>query len=117
VNGAKESFGFPEKFTAFHWHGESFDLPCGAVRLARTQACENQAFQVGRKIIGLQFHLEVTDPDVREMAAHGGHEISCGGAFVQTREAICAPAPCTYAAVRTLMHKVLDYLVGDVARP
>lgn len=42
-----------------HWHGDQFDIPIGALHLARTSVGENQAFSFGNKILGLQFHLEV----------------------------------------------------------
>ncbi|MDO8671400.1 MAG: type 1 glutamine amidotransferase, partial [Dehalococcoidia bacterium] len=36
--------GFPDRFVAFHWHGDTFDLPAGCTRLAGSEACQNQAF-------------------------------------------------------------------------
>lgn len=113
VHGAEEVFRFPPRFTAFHWHGETFDLPRGAVRLARTSGCENQAFEVDRQILGLQFHLEVTADGIQEMVRHGARELAQPGSFIQTPRAICAPPPGTYADVKRLMHPILDYLLTD----
>ena len=42
-----------------HWHGDTFDLPASAVRLASTRVCENQAFSYGKNAIGFQFHPEM----------------------------------------------------------
>lgn len=49
-------FGASEKL--FQWHGDTFDLPPGAVHLAASAGCTNQAFRFGSKVYGLQFHLE-----------------------------------------------------------
>ncbi len=53
--------GFQEEFDVFQWHGDTFDIPEGAVRLAESELCPNQAYRVGDNIYGLQFHVEVTD--------------------------------------------------------
>ncbi len=45
----------------FHWHGDTFDLPAGALRLARTELYENQAFALENYALALQFHPEVTE--------------------------------------------------------
>ncbi|MEC4848812.1 MAG: type 1 glutamine amidotransferase [Nitrosarchaeum sp.] len=50
--------GFTNPFTAFHWHGDTFDLPEKAIRLAYSKNYSNQAFQIG-SAVGLQFHMEV----------------------------------------------------------
>jgi GMP synthase (glutamine-hydrolysing) len=46
--------------TVFQWHGDTFDLPQGAVHLARSPLCANQAFRFGSRAWGLQFHIEMT---------------------------------------------------------
>ncbi|MFN3747008.1 MAG: glutamine amidotransferase [Hyphomicrobiaceae bacterium] len=51
---------FAEAPIALHWHGDTFDLPAGAARLASTDLCENQAFAMGPNIVGFQFHPEAS---------------------------------------------------------
>jgi GMP synthase-like glutamine amidotransferase len=58
----------PRRFLTLQWHGETFDLPDGAVRLAGSEAYPNQAFRFANAY-GVQFHLEVSSAMVREWAA------------------------------------------------
>lgn len=58
--------GFPDKFRAFHWHGDTFDVPEGALMLASSDLFPNQVIKVGPAAYGIQFHLEVTEQMIRE---------------------------------------------------
>ena len=60
ANGDRLMAGCPSPMTVFQWHGDTFDLPAGAVRLAGCDTCENQAFRYGDRAYALQFHIEVT---------------------------------------------------------
>jgi GMP synthase (glutamine-hydrolysing) len=68
--------GLDPAFTGFHWHGDIFTLPPGAVPLAQSQKTELQAFRVGSQAYGLLFHLEVTRPQVVEMVGLFGDELA-----------------------------------------
>jgi GMP synthase (glutamine-hydrolysing) len=60
--------GLGSRISVLHWHGDTFDLPEGAVRLAENDACVNQAFRIGRRAFGLQFHVETDAELVRAWA-------------------------------------------------
>ena len=59
-NNSKLFDGFKNPFSVFHWHGDTFDLPDGATRLALSENYSNQAFQY-KSAVGLQFHLEINE--------------------------------------------------------
>jgi GMP synthase (glutamine-hydrolysing) len=60
--------GLPAELLALQWHGDTFDLPPGAVRLASSPAYANQGFRVGEAAYGIQFHLEVDERLAAEWA-------------------------------------------------
>jgi GMP synthase (glutamine-hydrolysing) len=64
----------PSPLPCVHWHGDTFGLPEGAVRLAGNAAYENQAFRFGDRAYGLQFHVEVT----ASLVAHWGPHLPPG---------------------------------------
>ena len=85
----------PDELLTFQWHGDTFDIPAGGVRLATSELCANQAFRWGDRAYGIQFHLEVSSALARSW-----------GEVPEYRDAL----------ERTLGPGALDDLVGDLER-
>lgn len=101
----------PATFGAFHWHGETFDLPDGATWLARSEGCMHQAFSVGEHVLGLQFHLESTPESVEALIQHCPGDLA-PGRFVQDPEAMVA-AHDHFRESNRLMAKLLERFAGS----
>jgi GMP synthase-like glutamine amidotransferase len=70
-------FGDVTSFDSFHWHGETFSLPQGAVHLLSSAYCTNQAYAIG-KHLALQCHVEMTEQMIRDWCEAGKHELNAG---------------------------------------
>ena len=66
----------PHELSVFQWHGDTFDIPEGATRLAGSELFPNQAYRIGSRIYGLQFHLEVTKEMINQWIAEYREELS-----------------------------------------
>ena len=77
----------PESFMAFHWHGDTFDIPSGTVHLAESTACRNQGFVYQNPIFALQFHLESTRSSIEALIENCGSEL-IAAPFIQSADAI-----------------------------
>lgn len=103
------AFKFPSTCSVFHWHGETFDLPAGASLLAKSAACRNQAFQLERNVIGLQFHLEITPEGIRALLENCADEL-VPGPYIQSRPQLSAIPAEAYSGINRLMDQVLSYI-------
>ncbi len=84
----------PQRFRALHWHGDVFELPTGAVSLARSELTLHQAFRYGERAHGFLFHLEAGHAQVAAMALEFRDELRGAGV---DGDALVAETP---AAVR-----------------
>lgn len=81
--------GNATEFTAFHWHGETFSIPDGAVRILESADCANQAFVLNGIHLAMQCHVEMTEPMIREWCEVGADEIAASNSpAVQTADRI-----------------------------
>lgn len=87
-----------------HWHGDTFDLPTGAERLASTAACENQAFSLGPNVIGFQFHPEADGRGIEKWLV--GHAVELAAAGIDIAR-VRADAARHGDALRRKAHDVL----------
>jgi GMP synthase (glutamine-hydrolysing) len=91
------------RLPAVHWHGDTFDIPPGARRLASSDRYENQAFRYGRAVYGLQFHVEID----RELAARWSPELPAGCTLDDTALAAVE------ATGRRVLRRFVDLALGS----
>jgi GMP synthase-like glutamine amidotransferase len=104
-DGAASAFALPHETLVLHWHGDTFSLPPGSIWLAASAGCAHQAFSVGRRVLALQFHLEMTGADIARITAACADELM-PGKYVQSLAEILAPGRVNAAA------GLLDRLLG-----
>jgi hypothetical protein len=82
------------------------------VLLAASDATAHQAFQIGRRVMGLQFHLEATPAGVYDLVENARHELQVGR-FIQSEEAILNPPTDAYLQINDVMRDILEYLTAS----
>jgi GMP synthase-like glutamine amidotransferase len=75
----------PDEFTTFHWHGDTFDLPAGAIQLFKSEACAQQGFLYKDHVVGMQFHPEVEENLLNSLSIHDRAELVCA-TYIQSED-------------------------------
>ncbi|MFX4228520.1 MAG: glutamine amidotransferase-related protein [Porticoccaceae bacterium] len=102
----------PCEFTCLHWHGDTFAIPEGATHVARSQACENQAFVWNNRVIGLQFHLEFTPQSTRNLIDRSQHEL-VDARWIQTEQEMLSDEA-LFEATNNLMAGLLQHIESEI---
>lgn len=100
----------PRQAEVFHWHGETFSLPEGAVAIASSAACENQGFIYNEAIIALQYHLETTHFSAESIIDNSRNELT-DGKYIQTEEQMLHGSE-RFGAINHQMSTFLEYLAA-----
>lgn len=98
--------------SVLHWHGDTFDLPENAIRLASSENYENQAFAWENNGLALQFHGEVTTPNLESWFIGHAHEIATtsGVSVSQLRSDTRKYAPLLQTAANSMWAEWMDNL-------
>jgi GMP synthase (glutamine-hydrolysing) len=102
---------FPQRVPAFHWHGDTFSIPPGVIRLAASDGCDNQAFQYGRRVVALQFHWDYSLPSVETMIRHCRDELVAAPGIQQPAEMLACPK--RFEETRALLYEMLDRMAAE----
>jgi len=102
---------WPDEFYAFHWHGDTFNIPYGAIHLAHSKACRNQGFVYQQNVFALQFHIESTKKSIEELIFNCGHELKETGTYIQHSDKIRRYFDHILECNR-YMSLLLEYIIG-----
>ena len=106
--------GVPEELSVLHWHGDTFGIPGGAIRVLGRDVCPNQAFEsAGGRVVGLQFHLEQTSESLPVMVAGNADELLGSGAYIQSEAQIIYGLEAEVGC-RSALYSILDAVEGLV---
>lgn len=103
----------PRTLDVLHWHGDTFDLPKGAVHLARSDRCVNQAFRWRDAAWGLQFHLEVTPEMVKDWT-QGEESVSYIHGAGEDPGAIVEKTPAVFSTLQPLAEQIFSSFLDIV---
>lgn len=108
-------FHFPNSITALSWHGDTFDLPEGALWLAESDACAHQAFQYSARVLGFQFHPEITQKNLKMFLSDNGYDtMSQDGninTYIQTASQMLDVLEERFHPANQLLESALDFVI------
>ncbi len=96
----------PSAFQAFHWHGETFEIPRSAIHTLKSEACPHQAFVYQSSVVGLQFHLETTLQSAQALITHCQNEL-VEAPFIQKASEILSDSH-RFKTIHSLLDSFLD---------
>lgn len=99
-----------QRFTAFHWHGETFSLPTGASALLSSSHCANQAFVLGPHL-GMQCHVEMTEAMIRLWNRQWADESAVPSVSVQTPEQMYETLDARIASMRIASDRLYTHWI------
>ena len=112
----KDCFQLPDELEVMQWHSETFEIPKGAVRLAENAVCMNQMYQIGKNVLGFQFHPEITPEVLRLFIENEEHDQVFQGPYVQSFNTLKKSKSEQFNASNQLLNRAIDYVLQSQKR-
>ncbi|MDM1754790.1 type 1 glutamine amidotransferase [Acinetobacter towneri] len=106
-------FELPDQIKVMQWHGETFELPKGAIRLATNPVCTNQLYQIGNHVLGFQFHPEITPQVLQLFLDNDAEKNIFSGAYVQAADELKRSTGRQFQPGNQLLNRAIDYLLAQ----
>ena len=111
----QDCFALPEYFNVMQWHSETFEIPKGAIHLAENDVCRNQMYQIGKNVLGFQFHPEIT-PETLSLFLENDEELALfSGTHVQTESELKRSAKMQFLQGNQLLNQAIEYVMQKTA--
>lgn len=110
-SSASNCFQMPEQIKVMQWHSETFEIPKGGVRLAENQVCTNQMYQIGKNVLGFQFHPEITLEVLNAFIENEEDERVFSGNHVQSIISLKKLKKQAFLAGNELLNSAIDYVL------
>gem|GEM_PF-155159 len=104
----------PASLPVLHWHGDRFDIPDGATRIAASEACQNQGFAYGERVLAWQCHLEATPESLAALVDACGGELIEGGRYIMPAERLLTEPTASYQQMQSALFGILDRMTAPL---
>lgn len=98
---------FEDEVMAFHWHGDTYDIPKNGLPIFTSDATKNQGFTIGKDVVALQFHWELTKENVDTIVEYCGDEL-VSSKYIQTSDEMLSYSE-NFKFNKKMMELVFDY--------
>ncbi len=110
-----ECFELPAEFNVMQWHSETFEIPKGAIHLAENDVCRNQMYQIGKNVLGFQFHPEIT-PEALNLFLENEEELDhFPGQHVQTQQQLKKTSKNNFIVGNQILNQAIEYVLQKTA--
>lgn len=116
VNHVPEAcFELPAQFNVMQWHSETFEIPKGAIHLAENDVCRNQMYQIGKNVLGFQFHPEITPETLKLFLENDEELVNFSGEYVQSEQQLKKSPKNNFIQGNQILNQAIEYVLQKTA--
>ena len=111
----EECFELPDQFNVMQWHSETFEIPKGAIHLAENDVCRNQMYQIGKNVLGFQFHPEITPEALKLFLENDEERVNFSGEYVQSEQQLKKSPKNNFIQGNQILNQAIEYVLQKTA--